>query len=295
MEIINLNKSNLSSLNKENFSLCIGFFDGVHLGHQSLINAAKKYPYPIYVLSFTGNFKTEKSILTDEEKSIVVENLGCSKLLLMKLDDELINTSAFDFVEKYLKVISPKVIVCGEDFRFGYKNQGNPAYLSKFFDVEVVPLLYVENVKVSSSLIRKLLENGNIELANKFLGYNYFIVGEIVKGLGNGKKFGFKTANIQLNKNLVNLKNGVYFVSVSFKDKNYHGICNIGVHPTISKLDLPIVEVHVFDIDDLSINTKILIKFHKFFRDEIKFDSVDELKKQVFSDIEKAKLFFKDK
>ena len=105
----------------------------------------------------------------------------------------------------------------------------------------------------------------------------------------------YKKLNIQLNKNLVNLKNGVYFVSVSFKDKNYHGICNIGVHPTISKLDLPIVEVHVFDIDDLSINTKILIKFYKFFRDEIKFDSVDELKKQVFSDIEKAKLFFKDK
>lgn len=292
MEIINL-KENDNITSFQDIVLCLGFFDGVHLGHQKLFAAANKYPYKKGVLTFYGNFKKAKLINTFQEKVMLLKQYDIDYLFVIEINEKLIKTTCEEFIKKYLAPLHPKIIICGEDFRFGYNNCGDWQYLKQFFNVEVIPLLKIDGIKISSSLIRQLLKDGEIDKVNKYLGHNYFILGKINKGLGNGTKLGFKTANIDTREGYQMLKNGVYLTKATINNKKYNSITNVGVHPSISKLDKPIIEVHIFDGFDFDVGDEIYLEFVSFIRDEKHFENVDLLKKQVLSDIDFAKSYFK--
>ncbi len=294
MEIIKFNKDTYLDL-KEECLLCIGFFDGMHLGHQQLFKKALTYPYKRYALTFNSSFKNDKLITPFKEKISLIKKYQIEKVFVIDLNEKLIKTSPIDFINLYLKKINPKLIICGEDFRFGFNNEGDADLLKQHFNVDVIKLLTLDDQKVSSTLIRQYLVNGDIKRANKYLGYNYFYYGIIKKGLGNGAKLGYKTANIDIDKNLVNLRNGVYICDIKINDSIYHGISNIGIHPSISKLDTPILEAHIFDIDDVEVGEQITIIFYDFIRDEIKFDDIEMLKSQINKDIDIAKSYFINK
>lgn len=292
MEIIKL-KENDNITFFQDIVLCLGFFDGVHLGHQKLFDAANKYPYKKGVLTFCGNFKKAKLINTFQEKVMLLKQYDIDYLFVIEINEKLIKTTSEQFIKKYLLPLHPKMIICGEDFRFGYNNCGDYRYLKQFFDVEVIPLLKIDGTKISSSLIRQLLKEGEIDKVNKYLGHNYFILGKIKKGLGNGTKLGFKTANIDTREEYQMLKNGVYLTKATINNKKYDSITNVGVHPSISKLDEPIIEVHIFDGFDFEVGDEICLEFLSFIRKEKHFENVDLLKKQVLLDIDFAKLYFK--
>jgi len=273
----------------KNICATIGNFDGVHLAHQSLINECKKkgeksvvitfYPHPITVLK--TNFKY--CFLTALDWKIeIIRRLNPDYLVIINFTRETALTRKDEFI-KYLKDLGVTKIVCGKDTFFGYKNEGTISDLEKVFDVEVIDDLYIDNMKVSSSNVKALLEEGKVSIANKLLGRNYTIEGVVVEGFHNGQKLGYRTANLDILGN-VPPKCGVYAVYVTYNKKKYLGMCNVGYNPTIGKLTSIKLETHIFDFDKIIYGEQIKVSFIDYIREETKFNSLDELKNQLFID-----------
>jgi len=183
-------------------------------------------------------------------------------------------------------------IVVGKDFRFGKNRTGEVNNIINYFGENNVILLsdyLIENEKVSSTKIRKYLDNGNIKQANKFLGRKYELLGTVVEGLKMGSKLGFPTANIKLDHDLYLPKYGVYGITCIIDNKPYEGILNIGVTPTVSDNNKIKIETHIFDFDKNIYGENLVIQINQFIRDEIKFSSPEELVKQINIDISKVK------
>ncbi len=277
-----------------NLCCAIGNFDGVHLAHQRLINECKKigeksviitfYPHPITVLKTNFNY----CFLTALNRKIdIIRDLKPDYLLIINFTRKTAMTRKDDFI-KWLKDLGVKSIVCGNDTYFGFKNEGNIDDLKKEFSVKVIDDLYIDNIKVSSSTVKSLLEEGKIELANKLLGRNYTIEGVVVEGFHNGEKLGYRTANLDILGN-VPPKNGVYAVYVMHDNKKYLGMCNIGYNPTIGKLDKLKLETHIFNFDKMIYGDEIKVSFISYVRSETKFNSFTELKMQLEKDMEYIK------
>lgn len=280
-------KLNLGS----NLCATIGNFDGVHKAHQLLINECKKngeksvvitfYPHPLCVLKTNFNY----CFLTNLNRKInLIRKLNPDYLIIIEFTRTTALTRKDEFID-YLKSIGITSIVCGKDTFFGYKNEGTISDLEKEFNVKVIDDLYVDDLKVSSSNIKKLLEEGKIELANKLLGRNYMIEGVVVEGFHNGEKLGYRTANLDILGN-VPPKNGVYAVNVLYNKKKYLGMCNVGYNPTIGKLNTLKLETHIFNFDQMIYGEEIKVEFLSYIRKETKFSSLDELKEQLKKDKE---------
>lgn len=287
-------KLNLGS----NLCATIGNFDGVHKAHQLLINECNKigeksviitfYPHPLCVLK--TNFKY--NFLTNLNRKIdLIRNLGADYLLVIEFNRTTALTRKDEFIN-YLKSIGITSIVCGKDTFFGYKNEGTISDLKKEFNVKVIDDLYVNDLKVSSSNIKNLLEEGKIELANKLLGRNYMIEGVVVEGFHNGEKLGYRTANLDILGN-VPPKNGVYAVNIIYNKKRFLGMCNVGYNPTIGKLNTLKLETHIFNFDKMIYGEEIKVEFISYIREETKFNSLDELKNQLKTDMDFIKKNFK--
>ncbi len=273
------------------YSLAIGFFDGLHKGHQKLIEEVKKKE-PFALLSFTPtllDLKGQPLLLKDEDKNYLLEKMCVSSQFLLPFDSTLKNTSKTAFLNFLLK-LNPSKQIIGEDFTFGKDREGNVEDLKSFafsnnIEIKVIPSLLTETgEKISSTLIRKKLEEGNIKEANSLLGYEYFRTGEVVHGLKNGSKIGFPTANLSLEPGLVKLKSGVYKTRTLIDDKEYDSMTNIGTHPTIDKLEEDIIETHIFNFNGDLYSKKIKVFFNDKIRDQQKFDSIEELKSQLQKD-----------
>ena len=279
-----------------NLILCLGFFDGVHLGHQALIKKAKKEGYKLGVLSFSqspayvmGYKLIDNCITSISDKADLFEELGVDYLYLMDFNRSVMNATKDEFINKVLLAINPYQICCGPDYHFGARAEGDVAYLKRFFNVKVNDFENIKNSKISSRNIVSLIKNGEMEEVESMLGRPYRINGTVMDGFHNGRKLDYPTANLKLEYEYIIPKTGVYVGYGYVYGKKYQAIINVGTHPTIDPLAAPIIEVHLLDFDGNLYGKNIFAEFKKFIREEKKFDSTDDLKAQLNKDKQKAK------
>lgn len=282
----------------------IGTFDGVHRGHEVVLSALKDiarniggesvvitlWPHPRAVLQPEGG--NIRILSTLDEKILLLEQKGIDNLLVLPFTRELASLSPEEFLRFYLvQKIKVHTLVVGFDHQFGKNRQGDIELLRTFaaqnsIDVYQPEAHLVDGQKVSSTLIRKLLENGQIEQANDFLGYAYPLTGSVTGGSRIGRTIGFPTANIELADPMKLIPaGGVYAVTVLAGGVWRQGMLNIGRRPTIS--DNPLhqtIEVHIFDYDQDLYGKNLTLAFHFRLRDEMKFSNVQELKRQLERD-----------
>ena len=294
----------LSDLNlqEDGCIVAIGNFDGVHQGHKKILSLLSKKAKALggksLVITFEPNpklffNKQENFLLTTlEEKIKIIQDLFLiDKILILPFDDELKNLSAKDFIEKFLiEKINIKFLIIGANFRFGKNQEGDIDLLREYLNdnVYAIDLAKISEHICSSSAIKKFLKEGQIDLANNLLGYRYFIKDIIVEGNQLATKIGFPTINIK-NSMKILPKFGVYYVSVIIDNKKLYGVANIGVRPTITQDNQPLLEVHILDFNANLYGQKVKVEFIKFIREEKKFESLDKLVYQIGRDVEFGK------
>ncbi len=301
--------TNLSKYKSNNSTfVTIGTFDGVHLGHQkvikSLIRKAKKqhadavlltfFPHPRMVLQ---NDHDIKLINTIEERIKLLEKTGLEILVIHEFSKAFAKQSALDFVRNILvsKLNISKLII-GYDHHFGKNREGNFEQLKEYghtydFKVKKTAQQNFKKIAISSTKIRKAIENGNVEIANNFLGYCFMLSGEVVKGKNLGEKIGFPTANLYIKESYKLIpKTGAYVVKSEIDNKQIFGMMNIGYRPTVSGKHQTI-EIHFFNFKNDLYGKNIQVDVLHFLRDEQKFESVEELKNQLFKDQQNSLLF----
>lgn len=288
----------------------IGTFDGVHIGHQKIIkklieNAKVNnkesvvltfFPHPRMVLQ--KDLKIQL-INTITERIDQLERLGLDHLIIHPFDKDFSRLTAFDFVRDVLvnKLDIDKLII-GYDHHFGKNREGNIEQLTEYsylydFKVEEIPAQDIDNVSISSTKIRKALLSGHLKTANNYLGYNFSIKGIVVKGKQLGNTIGYPTANIHVKENYKLIpKKGAYVIKSVIENKLKFGMMNIGMRPTVGGNDRTI-EVHFFDFNENIYNKTIKVELLYFLRNEQKFLSLNELKKQLNQDEKDSRRFLK--
>ncbi|MBI9040903.1 bifunctional riboflavin kinase/FAD synthetase [Lutibacter sp.] len=297
---------NISTYKSTNKSfVTIGTFDGVHLGHQKviqdLVESAKKnnatsvlltfFPHPRMVLQKNA---TIKLINTIEERIKLLDNIGLDAIIIHKFSDEFANLTAFEFVKNIL-VDKLKIsrLVIGYDHHFGKDRTGNFTSLQKFgtefnFTLKEISQQDISNSTVSSTKIRAAIEKGEIEKANSYLGYNFMLTGSVVKGKNLGEKIGFPTANIHIKETYKLIpKTGAYIVKSTIENSVVFGMMNIGYRPTVSGKNQTI-EINFFELHKDLYNQILTIEVLHFLRDEIKFNSIEKLTIQLKKDKQKS-------
>ena len=280
---------------KVNGPLVIGLFDGVHLGHQELIQEAKKDQREITCLTFSSAMvhsiahKSGGLLLTEDEKEEKLKELGISRELVLPFDEETKNTSKEAFLS-FLQSLSPTRIIVGEDFTFGKNIEGKAKDLfslkEKGIEITILSLKEQDGEKISSSRIRRLLLDGNVEKAKELLSYPFFYTGEVKAGKHNGKRIGFPTVNIEVEPLKVKLKEGVYLTKTTVLGHTYLSMTNVGNHPTIDPLSISIIETYLLGFDEEIYGKTIRVEFFAFLRPQQKFNSVNELHSQLQQDQE---------
>lgn len=280
-------------ITEKNSVICLGYFDGMHIAHQSLIREAKKIAKEkglslavfTFSMSIQGYLRQERHrcLTTVEDKASICKELEVDYLYVMKVSQHLIHMQAKEFIDRFLS--EANTIVVGFDFRFGYRGEGDRNLLrhSKKFETIVIPEMKYLDLKVGTTRIRANLLDGNLAIANFLLGRDYSIKGRVVSGRGIGRRLGYPTANIDYMPYVLP-KSGVYYTKVRYKNKSYYGITNIGNKPTYFKLPLT-VETYVFNIEKNLYNEVIEIQFVEYLREEIKFESEAALSAQILKDI----------
>ena len=295
---INLNKKFKNSV------IAIGNFDGLHLGHQKVLQQAKKKAKnnklkvgvvtfePVPVMFFNKKVKNHRINNLDQK----IENLKKLKidfLVIIKFDKKFSDMSSNSFIKKIIyERLNGKFIIISKNFRFGKNREGDIHQLKKnenkfLYKTIIASPLKKNNKILSSSIIRKKISNGNIQRVNHLLGREWCIEGKVIKGSQRGRRIGFPTCNINLNDYIIP-KLGVYSVNVEVNNLRKKGIANLGYRPTFSGISL-ILEVNIFGIKANLYNKKIKVSFIKFIRPEKKFKNLKHLKKQIKFDIKQAK------
>lgn len=288
MEIVNISLNDIPQINID--TLVLGYFDALHLGHIALINKAKSLSSSIGLMTFSKN---PKAVLLDkeveeinslEERSAQMASLGVDTLIVLEVNKEVFSLSKEDFITKIIDKINPKNIVCGYDYTYAKNKEGNVETLKalgKFNIYEVKPILNGEGKKISSTYIKELLKDGQIEKVNSYLYKDYSLSSKVVEGNKIGRTINFKTANLDLKNKYVLPKKGVYAGICIYDGKKYKCMINVGKHPTIKELDRDIVEVNILDFNKDIYNEIIKVIFKYKIRDEKKFSSLEELKLEL--------------
>ena len=306
MKIYNLNTK--SDFNQQNLCITIGNFDGVHTGHYSVINKlieeSEKSKLKTTVMSFTphpkiffSKLKKKFNITTKNEKLDILKGMGIDIYIDFEFDNELANLSANDFIKKIiLKKLNVKKLVIGSDFKFGKDREGNLDTLRELsttlmFDLVVIDILNFKDTKkkFSSSYIRELITEGNFQEVSSMLGRNWAMNGLVIKGNQKARQIKFPTANLKPNEKILP-KMGVYCVKVSFDSKTYNAVANFGYRPTVDGSTL-LLETHLFEFNDDIYGKELTVEFLAFIRAEQKFNSFEELTKQIEKDIKTAKIY----
>lgn len=277
---------------EEGLAICLGYFDGVHVGHKHLISLAVKCsPYPVALATFDkpvssliDNHKSKEVLTSLNDRFRIIDRLGVDYYFVMHISPEFLKVSKEDFIIK-LKSFNVKEIYVGDDYHFGKNRSGCIEDLKQHFKVIDVPFETYKGKKVSTQSIIQNIKDGDINIANLLLGQNYQISGTVTKGHQNGTKLGIKTANIKLDDNYVIPKFGVYKVIAYIDGVPHLSMANVGTHPTIDEEDKPVIEVHIPGMNDDLYGKAIFVEFIQYIRPEIKFKSTDELVKQVNKDL----------
>ena len=284
--------------------VAIGNFDGLHLGHQKVLKEAKvmakkfKLPFglitfePMPVMFFNKKIKNHR-INSLNQKKYYLKRLKLDFLIIVKFDKIFSTLTAEKFIENIIyKKINCKYVYISRNFKFGFKRKGNLKTL-KFFENKfgyksIITKPYKKDKKIiSSTIIRKKIASGKINEANKLLGRKWIIEGKVISGKKRGRKIGFPTCNLKLNDYVIP-KPGVYAVKVKSNNFAKKGIANIGYRPTFNGQSL-LLETNIFGINKNLYNKVLNVHFKKFIRKEKKFQNIEELKKQIKIDIQKAK------
>lgn len=286
----------------------IGTFDGVHLGHQSIISKLKEsakaiggqsviltfYPHPRMVL-YPDDHGLQL-LNTPEEKAALLEKAGIDHLMIYPFSLDFSRISAYDYVRNLLvNGLKAQKVIVGYDHRFGRNREGDFSTLQEWaemlnFETEEIPAKDIDEVNISSTKIRTCLSEGDISTATAFLGYEYQLKGKVIHGAKKGRTIGFPTANIEVNYRYKLIPgNGVYAVKVAIAGIMHKGVMNIGVRPTVDNENKLHLEVHIFNFDQSIYDQDIEVFFIEKLRDEKKFGSIDELQEQIAVDILKAK------
>ena len=289
--------------------LVFGNFDGVHIGHRHLMGKAKEYASQhnlalgIYTFSDSPKFRNpEHSLLTDIETRLSLIDCCCSPdFVYLERFDDVKELSPVQFVDYIISFFDCKCTFCGENFSFGKGASGNSGDLVSLMKKRDGDAFTVESVKtdgiiVSSSYIKELLTNGNAEKAEELLGKAYGFTSKVVHGAHLGHSLGFPTINQVIPKALIKPKYGVYSTVVIIDGRKYMGVTNFGVKPTVSNdSDSPVAETFIIDFDGDVYDRFVTVLFCKMLREERKFSSVDELKKNIRINVEQTKEFFSKK
>ena len=287
--------------------VALGTFDGVHLGHCDVINTAKSYAQShnleLMVFTFSNHPLSEIKgalvpplLLDNKNKEKVLENLGVDILLNIPFTEELSQLSGLNFL-KFLSINNVRAIVVGANYSYGHMGRGDVHSLQtdgpKFgFEVLVRKLIKLNGAVVSSTNIRNIINEGNVEMAAMMLGRVYSIQGIVVHGDERGRSIGFPTANINLAKSKFVLPaSGVYAGKVVVGDKVYIALLNVGNNPTFDKKELNL-EAHLLNFKGDLYGEEISVEFYYRVRDEIKFNDIEELKAQIMKDKEKIEGLF---
>ncbi len=289
----------------------LGTFDGVHIGHNAILDKICKvakhdnlesiiltfFPHPRKIVSNNYDIKLLNTI---EEKSVLLEKIGIQNFIIHPFDKTFSELSPREFVTQVLvEKLNIQKIIIGHDHKFGKDRAADFNDLINFgkefgFEVEEISAQQINEVSVSSTKIRNSLLEGNISLANEYLGYPYVLTGNVVKGNQLGRTIGFPTANIEIPEEYKLIpKNGVYIVTANVLDQNVFGMMNIGVKPTLGENKLSI-EVHLLDFDKDIYNQKIQVNLLERLRDEQKFESFKALKSQIELDKQNTIEYFEN-
>ncbi len=295
---VKLNRNHLNSV------IAIGNFDGLHLGHQKVLNEAKqkakkkRLPFgvitfePVPVMFFDKKIKNHR-INSLEQKKLMLKIFKLDFLIIIKFNKEFSSLSAEKFIEKIIyKKTKCKYLYVSKNFRFGFKRRGNIQTLKKFeklygYKNIITKPLKKNNRIISSTIVRKKIRKGEINEVNKFLNRNWSIEGKVITGRKRGRKIGFPTCNLKLHSYVIP-RLGVYSVRVKSKYFIKNGISNVGYRPTFNGQNL-LLETNIFGINRNLYNKVITVYFKKFIRPEKKFKDFKFLKKQIKLDIQQAK------
>jgi riboflavin kinase/FMN adenylyltransferase len=295
---------NISELSQvTNSIVTIGTFDGVHLGHQKiikrLVELKQKEGGEIVLFTFDPHprkilFPDQKDlrlITTTKEKCEILKMFGVDYVLVYPFTKEFSKMQAQNYISDIIaRGLKTKTLVIGYDHRFGSNREGNIDTLKEFasiynFEVEEIPAQEINQLNVSSTRIRKAIEEGDVKTANDFLGYSFFITGTVVKGKQLGRTIGYPTANIFIdNADKLIPKIGVYAVNVINKGVTYKGMLNIGTNPTTDFDNKVKIEVNIFDFDQDIYGETLKVEFVKWIRNEEKFANLDELNQALAND-----------
>lgn len=300
------------SVGTEKTGTCValGNFDGIHLGHRKIVdNCVQKAReeglvslvwsfrrHPEHILK--GNFSSG-NIISLSDKEAILKEAGIDHLFLEDFE-RVRNLTPEEFCEKILiRQLSARFVFCGFNFRFGKNGAGDAAFLKEYLASKGIEVFAEEPVcmggaSVSSTRIRALLAEGEMEEVQILLGRPYSIRFPVLHGKRLGRTLGFPTLNQAFPEEYVTPKKGVYAVRVIFDGKNYFGVCNVGSRPTVDDDDQVIAETHLLDFSGDLYGKEVRVEFHRFLRAETKFSSLEELKLQIGKDRENVRLFWKE-
>lgn len=288
--------------------ITVGNFDGVHTGHRTILLEMKRKAEVLQTKTLLICFEPQPREFFDfynaparltrfKEKVELLEELGIDMVLCLKFDDSFRETTAERFIEILGKDLAAQAVYVGDDSRFGQGRTGNFGQLEaasqrygfKVFNFETI--VYGED-RVSSTRIRECLNAGDFDMAEQLLGHPYFITGKVIYGRQIGRTLGVPTMNVQLHRYVAPIA-GVFACECIVRGRQYRGVANVGVRPTLDVALLkPVLEVHLFDFDETVYGDNVKVIFRLKIRDEKKFDGLDELKAAIYADIETAKNWF---
>jgi riboflavin kinase/FMN adenylyltransferase len=278
----------------------IGTFDGVHVGHQQIIQRVREHaretggesviitfePHPRLIVH--RNDPAVEILTTLEEKIICFEKLGIDHLVVVPFTEAFAHQTAEAYIRDFLvEKFHPHTIIIGYDHRFGNNREGDLAMLEQAsgamgFQLEEIPVQLIHSISVSSTKIREALKHGDVPLAAEMLGCPYFLLGRVVHGDKRGRQLGYHTANLELSHpHKLVPENGVYAVEVKYRGEFWNGMMNIGFRPTVDNNHVRSIEVHILDFNEDIYDQVIEVRFINRIRDEKKFSSIEELKKQL--------------
>ena len=300
----------LSQLKDKYANICIalGTFDGVHRGHQQVIGAAVArareiggtslvFTFSNHPLSVVAPERCPVRLMSNEEKQIVMRDLGVDVLVNIPFTKEVLSIGAEDFIRMLIEAYEPKFVVVGPNYTFGYKNQGNSELLKEFgkkygFEVKIHEAVCDTDDLISSTLIRGYINDGNVEKTADLLGRDFRLTSTVVHGDERGRTIGFPTANLDLPPEAAVPNNGVYAVRAITADGVVHSaVANIGTNPTFDGIYRHI-EVHILDFAADIYGQELTIEFLAKLRNEQKFSGIEALVNQLHQDVETAKKYF---
>ena len=284
---------------QEETAISIGKFDGLHQGHQLLVERiVKKKQEGLKALIFTFDFGDRPVLLLPKERREMLRKWGVDYLLECPFVESISHMEAEEFVRKILvERLHVRYLAVGTDFRFGCQRRGDYRLLQRLsaecgYEVEVVEKACWQGEEISSSRIRRELEQGRMELVNQLLGYAYSVTGEVLHGRKIGRTLGMPTTNIVPSERKLLPPNGVYATRTVIAGELFEGITNIGYKPTVGAEPRKGVETYLFDLDRNLYGEILTVRFYGYERPERKFDSLEELKKRIGQDVEWGRTYF---